>query len=159
MATVQGLIYFVLLSALLVQLNPPVHSMPLQQPMFLQAKVIRLSGNQMPGGGGRRQFVAPAQEVIVVAGILHPTELGNPLLSQQAMNSEILVRARSDTNGFLTLRLPLDLKKPGRVTILLVVPEGYYLNRFDEHGNFSSLSLSEYLDDLLVLVDDRNSFH
>jgi hypothetical protein len=159
MATVQGLIYFVLLSALLVQLNPPVHSMPLQQPMFLQAKVIRLSGNQMPGGGGRRQFVAPAQEVIVVAGILHPTELGNPLLSQQAMNSEILLRARSDTNGFLTLRLPLDLKKPGRVTILLVVPEGYYLNRFDEHGNFSSLSLSEYLDDLLVLVDDRNSFH
>ena len=159
MATVQGLIYFVLLSALLVQLNPPVHSMPLQQPMFLQAKVIRLSGNQMPGGGGRRQFVAPAQEVIVVAGILHPTELGNPLLSQQAMNSEILLRARSDTNGFLTLRLPLDLKKPGRVTILLVVPEGYYLNRFDEHGNFSSLSLSEGLDKLLVLVDDRNSFH
>ena len=159
MATVQGLIYFVLLSALLVQLNPLVHSMPLQQPMFLQAKVTRLSGNQMPGGGGRRQFVAPAQEVIVVAGILHPTELGNPLLSQQAMNSEILLRARSDSNGFLTLRLPLDLKKPGRVTILLVVPEGYYLNRFDEHGNFSSLLLSEYLDDLLVLVDDRNSFH
>ncbi len=159
MATVQGLIHFVLLSALLVQLNPPVHSMPVQQPIFLQAKVIRLSGNQMPGGGGGRQFAAPAQEVIVVAGTLHPTELGNPVLSQQAMNSEILLRARSDSNGFLTLRLPLDLEKPGRVTILLVVPEGYYLNRFDEHGNFSSLSLSEDLNDLLVLVDDRNSFH
>jgi len=159
MATVQGLIHFVLLSALLVQLNPPVHSMPVQQPIFLQAKGIRLSGNQMPGGGGRRQFAAPAQEVIVVAGTLHPTELGRPLLPQQAMNSEILLRARSDSNGFLTLRLPLDLEKPGRVTILLVVPEGYYLNRFDEHGNFSSLSLSEDLNDLLVLVDDRNSFH
>ena len=159
MANFQGLIHFVLLSALLVQLNPPVHSMPLQQPIILQAKVIRLIGNQIPGGGGRRQFVAPAQEVIVVAGILQPTELGNPLLPQQAMNSEILLRARSDSNGFLTLRLPVDLKKPGRVTILLVVPGGYYLNRFDEHGNFSSLSLSEDLDDLLVLVDDRNSFH
>ena len=159
MATIQGLINFVLLSALLVQLNPPVHSMPVQQPIFLQAKVIRLSGNQMPGGGGRRQFAAPAQEVIVVAGTLHPTELGNPVLSQQAMNSEILLRARSDSNGFLTLRLPLDLRQVGRVTILLVVPGGYYLNRFDEQGNFSSLSLSEGLDKLLVLVDDRNSFH
>jgi hypothetical protein len=159
MATVQGLIHFVLLSALLVQLNPPVHSMPLQQPIFLQAKVIRLSGNQMPGGGGSRQFAAPAQEVIVVAGTLHPTELGNPVLPLQAMNSEILLRTRSDMNGFLTLRLPLDLKKSGRVTIFLVVSEGYYLNRFDERGNFSSLSLSEDLGDLLVLVDDRNSFH
>ena len=159
MATVQGLIHFVLLSALLVQLNPPVHSMPVQQPIVLHAKVIRMGGNQMPGGGGSRQFAAMAQEVIVVAGTLHPTELGNPVLSQHAMNSEILLRARSDSNGFLTLRLPLDLEKPGRVTILLVVPEGYYLNRFDEHGNFSSLSLSEDLNDLLVLVDDRNSFH
>lgn len=159
MANFQGLIHLVLLLALLVQLNPPVHSMPLQQPIILQAKVIRLSGNQIPGGGGRRQFAAPAQEVIVVAGILHPTELGNPLLPQQVMNSEILLRARSDSNGFLTLRLPLDLPQVRRVTIMLAVPGGYYLNRFDEQGNFSSLSPSEELDKLLVLVDDRNSFH
>ena len=159
MANVQGLIHFVLLSVLLVQLTPPVYSMPLQQPIVLHAKVIRMSGNQMPGGGGRRQFAATAQEVIVVAGTLHPTELGRPLLPQQAMNSEMLLRARRDSNGFLTLRLPLDLPQVGCVTILLVVPGGYYLNRFDEQGNFSSLSLSEGLDKSLVLVDDRNSFH
>lgn len=59
----------------------------------------------------------------------------------------------SDAGGHFQLVLP-----PGVVTLLIAVPGGYWLNRFDGRGDFSSVLLENGLGPVLLL-DDRGALH
>ena len=120
----------------------------------LRGRIVQQHGNQLPGL--RPQVsAAAAGVVVVVAGQLSPLRLGDPFLPQAALAAPILARARSGADGVFALRLPPQASGSARVTVLLQVPGGYYLNRFDAQGRFVSLRLPEGVQEPLLLIDDR----
>jgi hypothetical protein len=123
----------------------------------LRGRIVLQRGNQLPGLRSQ-SFAGAAGVVVMVSGQLSPLRLGDPFLPEAALLVPILASARSSSDGAFALRLPPQASWPARVTVLLKVPGGYYLNRFDAKGRFLSLQLPEDLSEAqLLLVDDRGA--
>ena len=124
--------------------------------LILVGKIQRLSGNQQTGTEPRQQPQAVAgQEVVVVKGRVDPMQFGDPFLPVDRLKAPVISRGRSDALG--SFRLPLqELSNDTReVTVFLVIPGGYYLNRFDGSGSFSAFDIRQSSPSPLVLTDDR----
>jgi hypothetical protein len=150
----------------LLQLNTPVEALSLT-PMTVEGRVILQRGNQMPGPHTPIQGAGAGAPVVAIGGYVWPQKPGKPFLPSNALRAPILGRARSDSQGRFRLTLPpgrsstTGSTKPGvvqRITLLLAVPGGYYLNRFDAQGRFASISLPVNGDQPPILLqDDRGA--
>lgn len=150
--------------AILLPINPPVGALSLKS-MTLAGRVILQSGNQMPGPRTPSQRPGAGTTVVAIGGYVAPQHPGQPFLAANALKAPIVGRARSDLQGRFTLTLPASKAAaagtpkagPGqRITLLLVVPGGYYLNRFDAQGRFASITLPISADQPPILLkDDR----
>jgi len=89
--------------------------------------------------------------VVAVRGTLPAG--GRPLWSGPLPPQRLLAEATTVAGGHFQLVLP-----PGVVTLLIAVPGGYWLNRFDGRGDFSSVLLENGLGPVLLL-DDRGALH
>jgi hypothetical protein len=152
--------------AILLPINPPVGALPLTS-MTLAGRVILQSGNQMPGPRTPSQRPGAGTTVVAIGGYVAPQQPGQPFLAANALKAPIVGRARSDHQGRFTLTLPAikvasssTTKKvtEQHVTLLLVVPGGYYLNRFDAQGRFASIKWPISADQApILLIDDRGA--
>lgn len=148
--------------------------LPMAQPssamgaaITLEGQVIVISGNQLPGprtppalqpGSGRT--------VVAVAGPLSPLTPGQAFLPARALKASIIARSRCNDQGRFRLALPASKQgsgtdsSPRLLTLLLVVPGGYYLNHFDGQGRFASLALPLGPDHPpIILRDDRGAIY
>ena len=152
--------------AILLPINPPVGTISLKS-MTLAGRVIVQSGNQMPGPRTPSQRPGAGTTVVAIGGYVAPQQPGQPFLAANALKAPIVGRARSDLQGRFTLTLPASkaaaagTPKAGagqRLTLLLVVPGGYYLNRFDAQGRFASINWPISADQAPILLkDDRGA--
>jgi hypothetical protein len=152
--------------AILMPINPPVGALPLKS-MTLAGRVILQSGNQMPGPRTPSQRPGAGTTVVAIGGYVAPQQPGQPFLAANALKAPIVGRARSDHQGRFTLTLPaskaaaVGTNRAGagqHVTLLLVVPGGYYLNRFDAQGRFASIKWPISADQApILLIDDRGA--
>ena len=152
--------------AILLPINPPVGAISLKS-MTLAGRVIVQSGNQMPGPRTPSQRPGAGTTVVAIGGYVAPQQPGQPFLAANALKAPIVGRARSDLQGRFTLTLPASkaaaagTPKAGagqRLTLLLVVPGGYYLNRFDAQGRFASINWPISADQAPILLkDDRGA--
>lgn len=150
-----------LLPSLLLLLGSSLHPLPDQlmaapPPHILQGRIERPAGNRMPGPALTPAPPAPAQELVAVEGSIQPRQPGDPFLPAAALRAPVVGRTRSDGTGAFRLSLAPG-KSTRTVTLLLVVPGGYYLNAFDHAGRFASLSLPAATGRLLILSDDRRA--
>lgn len=122
----------------------------------LHGRIQRLSGNRMPGPSRPPAPPSVHQELVVVAGALRPWRQGDPFLPEAQLRASILGRTRSDGQGQFHLKVPAAPDGSAVVTVLLVVPGGFYLNAFDHQGCFASIDLREVSQPLL-LTDDRGA--
>lgn len=138
---------------------PVVADEMLSKPVLtIHGQIKRHSGNRLPGPSLPPVTVAAGQELVVVQGELQPQQLGDPFLPSPALKAPVLGRTRTDAHGHFQLTLPHPpATTRARVTVLLVVPGGYYLNAFDGAGRFASLSLPADAEQPLVLHDDRGA--
>jgi hypothetical protein len=153
-------------AAALLHLNPPVEALSLN-PMALEGRVIVERGNQMPGPLTPNQRPGAGATVVAIRGYLSPQQPGQPFLPANALRAPILARASGDSRGQFRLTLPPSKTAAGgntksgvgqRITLLLAVPGGYYLNRFDAQGRFASISLPISADQSPILIhDDRGA--
>jgi hypothetical protein len=128
----------------------PADALPVRVP--LEGRVERLSGDRMPGPGPRPQAAAaPGRRVVAISGTL--AAAGQPLWRQPLPLARVLGSTLTDGAGRFRLEVP-----PGTVTLLIEVPGGYWLNRFDGQGNYASVSLRPGLGPVLLL-DDRGAIH
>ncbi len=131
----------------------PMHSPPAAAapaPILVQGQLVRLSGNQLPGPGLRPGAAAAAGRwVVAVRGSLAAG--GQPLWRQPLPADRLLGRSRTDSQGRFALRLP-----PGIATLLIEVPQGYWLNRFDGQGDYATVTVQPGLPPQR-LVDDRGA--
>jgi hypothetical protein len=143
-----------------VSLTPPPGDLVMagQASDQLHGSIQRLRGNQQPGIG-RAMAPSPAvdQEVVMVRGRVQPMQLGDPFLPAASLRAPILSRARSDASGSFHLLLEPALDHQQPLTLLLVVPGGFYLNRFEGSGHFATLTLPPSGGPPIVLVDDRGA--
>jgi hypothetical protein len=131
-------------------LIPPAAAAP--APLPLSGRVEQVAGDLMPGPGGRRvPRPAAGRRVVAVSGTLPAG--GQPLWSAPLPSHRLLAEATTDAGGHFRLFLP-----PGVVTLLIGVPGGYWLNRFDGRGDYSSVLLERGLGSVLLL-DDRGALH
>lgn len=138
-----------------VSLPPPMiaaEAMPM-----LHGRIVHQQGNQLPGVRQPQSRTGASGVVVVVAGPFSPRRLGDPFLPAAALQIPILASGRSSADGGFAVRLPPPVTWPERVTLMLQVPGGYYLNRFDDQGRFASLGLPEALRELQLLIDDRSA--
>lgn len=152
--------------AILLPINPPVGALSLKS-MTLAGRVIVQSGNQMPGPRTPSQRPGAGTTVVAIGGYVAPQQPGQPFLAANALKAPIVGRARSDLQGRFTLTLPASkaaaagTPKAGAgqpITLLLVVPGGYYLNRFDAQGRFASINWPISADQAPILLkDDRGA--
>lgn len=153
-------LFLAALALLIVSLPQPPGDLLMagQASAQLSGSIQRVRGNQQPGIG-RHTAAAPAidQEVVLVRGRVQPKQLGDPFLPAASLRAPILSRARSDESGRFHLPLDSALDQQQPLTLLLVVPGGYYLNRFDGSGNFATLAIPTSPDQPIVLVDDRGA--
>lgn len=150
-----------LLPSLLLLLGSGLHLFPDQlmaapPPQILQGRIERQIGNRMPGPALPPAPPGAAQELVAVDGALQPQQAGDPFLPAAALRAPVLGRTRSDARGAFSLRLPAGMASR-TVTLLLVVPGGYYLNAFDHTGRFASLNLPAAAGQPLILRDDRGA--
>lgn len=137
--------------------NLPRQAMAASPPLVLHGRIQRLWGNRMPGLSVPPLAPAADQELVLVEGQLRPLQLGDPFLPAARLRAPVLARHRSDANGQFRLALPSSGDPPDVVTVLLVVPGGYYLNAFDHTGCFASLALPAATQQPLLLRDDRGA--
>lgn len=152
--------------AALIHLNLPVPALSLKS-MALEGRVILQSGNQIPGPRTPSQRPGAGTTVVAIGGYVSPQQPGQPFLAANALKAPIVGRARSDIQGRFTLTLPASKAAAAgtpqagagqRITLLLVVPGGYYLNRFDAQGRFASITLPISADQPPILLkDDRGA--
>ena len=111
----------------------------------------RVCGNQLPGPGPSlaAPTVAQGRRVLAIRGTLPAA--ARPLWTAPLPADRLLGQARTDGHGRFRLLLP-----PGPVTLLIEVPGGYWLNRFDGCGDFTSLQVQPGLAPVR-LVDDRGA--
>ena len=155
-----------LASAILLPINPPVGALSLKS-MTLAGRVILQNGNQMPGPRTPSQRPGAGATVVAIGGYVAPQQPGQPFLAANALKAAIVGRARSDLQGRFTLTLPASKAAAAgtntagaghHVTLLLVVPGGYYLNHFDAQGRFASIHWPFSADQTpLLLIDDRGA--
>jgi hypothetical protein len=127
-------------------------------PVILVGKIQRLKGNQQPGLEQRQPpETLVEQEVVVVKGRVDPVQFGDPFLPFDRLKAVVISRGRSDGSGCFRLPLQVPSSPASEVTVFLVVPGGYYLNRFDGSGSFATLAISEEAPARIVLVDDRSA--
>ena len=138
------------------QLPSPL--MAAEVPQQLRGRVLQQAGNQFPGvDRGQSGIALAVADVVLVAGQLSPRQLGDPFLPARALTAATLARGRSRPDGSFALTLPATGVLPARATLLLKVPGGYYLNRFDDQGRFASIQLPQDLQRELLLNDDRSA--
>ena len=131
-----------------------------QPSMLLVGKIQRLKGNQQPGLEQREPpEILVGQEVVVVKGRVDPVQFGDPFLPLDRLKAAVISRGRSDGSGCFRLPLQVQSGAASEVTVFLVVPGGYYLNRFDGSGSFAALAIRDEAPTQLVLVDDRSAVH
>ena len=127
---------------------------------ILRVQVIQRRGNQMPNLEIPQQQEQPGAVVVVIlAGQVKASMLGDPFLPSAALRAPILARATTQRDGHLNWQLPATHTWPRHITLMLEVPGGLYLNRFDGSGHFASLQQPEELNNLLTLVDDRGAVY
>jgi len=113
----------------------------------LDGQVTAIRGNQLPG-----VLMPPSQPgarctVVAVAAPLSPLHPGQAFLPARARKLPVIARARCNDQGRFRLVLPASHQatstgaSPQQLTLLLVVPGGYYLNHFDGQGRYASLDL------------------
>jgi hypothetical protein len=138
------------LPPLMAPVSPQAAAAP--APLPLSGRVEQVAGDLMPGPGGRSTpRPAPGRRVMAVRGTLPAG--GRPLWSGPLPPQRLLAEATTDADGHFQLLLP-----PGVVTLLIAVPGGYWLNRFDGRGDYSSVLLEHGLGPVLLL-DDRGTLH
>lgn len=129
-----------------------------EAPLLLSGRIQKLQGNRQPGPGLKpAQGLASGQELVVVLGRIQPVQLGDPFLPEAKLRAPILSRGRSGPTGYFQVPVPHPLPEPFEVTVLLVVPGGYYLNRFDGSGAFAAYHLPQASQQPIELVDDRGA--
>jgi hypothetical protein len=101
--------------------------------------------------------LASGQDIVVVLGRIQPVQLGDPFLPEAKLQAPILSRGRSGTTGHFQLSVAQARPEPFEVTLLLVVPGGYYLNRFDGSGAFAAYRLPQASQQSIELLDDRGA--
>ncbi|MEB3266446.1 MAG: hypothetical protein VKN13_07525 [Cyanobacteriota bacterium] len=118
----------------------------------LEGRVERRSGNRLPGPGAAAPSAAAAgYQVVAISGTLPAA--GQPLWRQPLPAGRVIGHARTDGTGRFRLQVPA-----GTVTVLLAVPGGHWLNRFDGQGDYSSVHVRPGMAPLLLL-DDRGALH
>jgi hypothetical protein len=156
----QPLLVAITCLAIQVPLNPfsPPPVVAGAPSVILVGKIQRLQGNQQPGTEPRQEPLAVAgQEVVVVKGRVTPVGFGDPFLPLNRLNAPVITRGLSDADGSFRLPLRELSSDTSEITLFLVVPGGYYLNRFDGSGSFSALNIHQLSDNPLVLTDDRSA--
>lgn len=130
-----------------------------EPPLILSGRIQTLRGSRQPGPGQlRAPEMAIGQEIVLVLGRIDPVRLGDPFLPAAHLRAPILNRAKSGPRGdFRVSVMGKPTNQPFQVTILLVVPGGYYLNRFDGSGAFASYLLPQRTQQYIELVDDRGA--
>ena len=150
----------------LLPLQPPAAALAAsarRDPTQLEGKVVVMRGNQMPGIRTAPQAPAAGAVVLAVSGLVAPLKSGQPFLPAGALKAPVLAKTRCDAQGHFRLILSRGSQAAGQgipqqVTLLLLVPGGYWLNRFDGQGRFASLSLPLPADHPpIVLIDDRHA--
>lgn len=124
--------------------------------MILYGSIQRVRGNRLPGPSS--SAVADAsknQEIVVVQGRINPLQLGDPFLPAAKLTAPIVGRSRSDATGTFKLEIANLPTDDCNVTILLAIPGGFYLNRFDSSGSFMSFCLPRDCHKKINLIDDR----
>lgn len=126
--------------------------------VILTGKIQRLNGNRLPGPV-RPGVAGPlaGQEVVVVLGRVEPMQFGDPFLPVSELRAPLIGRGRSDASGAFAVRIASVSTEPLDVTLLLVVPGGYYLNSFAQTGAFASLTIGPTVPGPVLLVDDRDA--
>ena len=138
------------LPPLMAPVSPQAAAAP--APLPLIGRVEQVVGDLMPGPGARSTLrPAPGRRVVAVRGTLPAG--GRPLWSGPLPPQRLLAEATTVAGGHFQLVLP-----PGVVTLLIAVPGGYWLNRFDGRGDFSSVLVENGLGPVLLL-DDRGALH
>jgi len=132
--------------------------------LVLEGSVVVIRGNQLPGPRRIEPSPASACTVIAVAGAVMPLQPGQALLPARALKAPILARVRCNRQGRFRLTLPDPARWPirlagtPRLTLMLEVPGGYYLNHFDGEGQFVALGLPLASDRApITLRDDRDA--
>lgn len=136
----------------------------------VEGVVTEISGDQLPGPGQVGPRPAAGCTVIAVSGPLTPLRPGEAFLPSQALQAPILARARCDSRGRFRLLVPAAGPAPQssphstrtgrRLTLLLQVPGGFYLNHFDGQGDFASIELPLAADHPpIVLRNDRGALY
>ena len=153
-----------LFTALVTLLPMAQPSVAMGTPLTLEGQVTAITGNQLPGPRTPPAQPGSNRSVIAVEAQLSPLSPGQPFLPARSLKAPIIARSRCDALGRFRLQIPAAKQgagtgtKPRRLTLLLVVPGGYYLNRFDAQGRFASLALPLSADDPpIVLRDDRGA--
>lgn len=132
--------------------------------IVLEGSVIVISGNQLPGPRQTAPTPGLGCTVVAVAGTVMPAQPGQALLPARSLKAPILARSRCNRQGRFRLNVPAPahwpIKPPGnaRLTLMLEVPGGYYLNHFDGQGLFATIPLPLAADRApITLRDDRNA--
>jgi len=129
-----------------------------EAPLILSGRIQKLQGNRQPGPDPMPALgPASGQEIVVVLGGIQPVQLGDPFLPERNLRAPILSRGWSGPTGHFQLPVAHPLPEPFAVTVLLVVPGGYYLNRFDGSGAFAAYHLPQASQQPIELVDDRGA--
>jgi hypothetical protein len=132
--------------------------MAISPAVILTGSIQQLRGNRQPGPGLKpNPVMAVDQEVIAVQGRIVPSQLGDPFLPSSKLRTPVISRARSDVNGRFQLAIPQAADSVDEVTLLLVVPGGYYLNRFGSSGSFATVPISQSDQQPILLIDDRGA--
>lgn len=156
-----------ILLAALVALLPMAHpSFALGTAVTLEGRVTMINGNQLPGPRTPPLQADARRTVIAVSGQLAPLQPGQAFLPARSLRAPIIARTHSNARGRFRLVVPVSPQASKitptvqRLTLLLVVPGGYYLNLFDDQGRFASLALPLSADHPpIVLRDDRGAIH
>jgi hypothetical protein len=126
--------------------------------MILYGSIQRVRGNRLPGPANSAVAdVSKDQEIVVVQGRINPLQLGDPFLPAAKLTAPIVGRGRSDATGTFKLEIANLPPENCDVTVLLVIPGGFYLNRFDSSGSFASFCLPQDFHKKINLIDDREA--
>ena len=127
------------------------------EPLILSGQVQVTRGNRLPGPGLKpvASSSSGGQEVVAVLGRIQPVQFGDPYLPGSQLRAPILGRARSGPTGRFQLSIGPLASAPAEITVLLVVPGGFYLNRFEGSGSFAVERVPQARPQPIVLVDDR----
>lgn len=132
--------------------------------IVLEGSVIVISGNQLPGPRQAAPTPGLGCTVVALAGAVKPMQPGQALLPARSLKAPILARARCNPQGRFQLNVPAPAHWPStppdaaRLTLMLEVPGGYYLNHFDGQGRYAAITLPLAAEPApITLRDDRDA--